>query len=340
MDHLRVATRTYLDKLINKRQHETKLGEQVKTVSATHWEEDLKNCTAKYVLLGIPEDIGVRANYGLGGTHTLWEPALKAILNTQNTSLLDGENILVLGAFDLSGLTQQSENMDVLELRELVAQIDDMVSPVIAKIVEAGKMPIVIGGGHNNAFPIIQGTSSVSNIQINCINLDAHSDYHIMEGRHSGNPFSYAKRKGYMDKYAVIGLHENYNSQTSIDELREDHDIFFSFYEDVFIFGNDTYEHTLNDAMQHVKGKLTGVELDLDCIANTLSSAGTPCGISPRVARQYLARCADSVNVAYVHIAEGATQLRSGQKDPSTAKLVAYLVTDFIKANQKYHTPE
>ncbi|MBA3827462.1 MAG: formimidoylglutamase [Taibaiella sp.] len=337
MEHFRIATRGYIDTLINKRPHETKLGEQVGTLQIDNWEEQLKNSPCKYVLLGIPEDIGVRANYGVGGTHSLWEPALKAILNTQHSKCLDGNDILVLGAFDLDELMLQSKEMDIPALREAVAQIDEIVHPVIARIVAAGKIPIVIGGGHNNAYPLIQATSSVSNIQINCINLDAHSDMRIMEGRHSGNGFTYAKRKGYLDKYAVVGLHENYNPQEVIDEMAADHDIHYCFYEDIFITAQLNYEQALKDAIAHTKGKLTGVELDLDCIAYTLASAATPCGISPRIARQYLCMCADAANVAYVHIAEGATHLHDGRVDPMTAKLVAYLVTDFIKTNCKYN---
>lgn len=340
MEHFQFATRAYLDTLINKRPHETKLGEQVETIQSDHWEEELKNCSAKYVLLGIPEDIGVRANYGVGGTEGFWEPALKSLLNVQHTNVLDGNNILVLGAFDFKDQMQRSQTMDVIELRTLVAEMDEIIHPLIGKIVAADKIPIIIGGGHNNSFPIIQGTSSVSNIQINCINLDAHADFRMMEGRHSGNGFSYAKRKGFLDKYAVIGLHENYNAQNIIDEMAEDHDIHYWFYEDIFIRAEISYEQVLKDAIQHVKGKLTGVELDLDCIAYTLSSAYTPCGISPRIARQYLTMCANAANVAYVHIAEGAIRLQNGREDQSTAKLVTYLITDFIKANVKYHQPE
>jgi formiminoglutamase len=336
MDYFRVATRAYLDSLTNKRPHEAKLGEHVQIVNPENWEEDLRNSRAKYVILGIPEDVGVRANYGIGGTHTLFEPALKALLNVQHTNMLNGECMLVLGSFDLVDIMQRSQGKDVTELRELVAEIDDIVHPVIGKIVAADKIPIVIGGGHNNSFPLIQGTSSVANMQINCINLDAHSDYRIMEGRHSGNGFTYAKKKGFLDKYAVIGLHENYNPQAVIDELAADMDIFYSFYEDTFIRTDVRYEQVLQDAISHTKGKLTGVELDLDCIANTVSSDATPCGISPRVARQYLSMCADAANVAYVHLAEGAIELHNGQSDQSTAKLVAYLITDFIKTNSKY----
>ena len=43
------------------------------------------------------------------------------------------------------------------KLSELVDKIDKEVSHIIANIVKAGKIPIVIGGGHNNAYGNIKG---------------------------------------------------------------------------------------------------------------------------------------------------------------------------------------
>jgi arginase family enzyme len=39
---------------------------------------------------------------------------------------------------------------------------------------------------------------------INAINFDAHSDFRILEGRHSGNGFSYAYEEGFLKKYFVL----------------------------------------------------------------------------------------------------------------------------------------
>src|ERR1043165_5567005 len=110
MGQLHVATRSHIDHLVNKRPGETKLGEQVHILHADHWEQELKASPARFVLLGIPEDIGVRANYGVGGAHTIWEPALKAILNVQQTDRLRGEDILVLGDFNFRDLMQKAEH--------------------------------------------------------------------------------------------------------------------------------------------------------------------------------------------------------------------------------------
>jgi arginase family enzyme len=38
---------------------------------------------------------------------------------------------------------------------------------------------------------------------VNAINFDAHSDFRILEGRHSGNGFSYAYEEGFQ-KYFIL----------------------------------------------------------------------------------------------------------------------------------------
>jgi formiminoglutamase len=58
---------------------------------------------------------------------------------------------------------------------------------------------------------------------------------------------------------------------------------------------------------------LCGIEIDLDCIENTLSSAITPAGFSPLHARQYVSFAAASAKPAYLHICEGATRLSNGK---------------------------
>jgi formiminoglutamase len=331
-----VTTAEDLAGLISKREGETKLGESVQTIHSPDWEAELNSSDAKFVLLGIPEDIGVRANYGVGGTHTLWPNALRALLNVQDTKKISGKCLLVLGAFDFANKMAQSQDADISSLRSLVDYIDQTVAPLIAAIIRAKKIPIVIGGGHNNAFPLLQGAYMARGEKpINCINLDAHSDFREMEGRHSGNGFRYAHRAGYLDKYAIVGLHENYNAQNVIDELVDDPDIHFSYYEDIFLREDKSFYEAITDAIDHTSGRPTGLELDLDCIERTLSSATSPCGISTLEARQYITWCARKVHPCYLHITEGATQLTDGRTDATTAKLVAYLITDFMKAYLK-----
>ncbi len=313
---------------ISKREGETKLGENVQFVKTI---EDLQKVSAQYVVLGIPEDFGVRANYGVGGTQTVWNVFLSKFLNIQENQYQTGENIVLLGAFDFSEEYQQNLH-DIKTLRNLVAEIDQNVSKVLIEIFKAGKTPIIIGGGHNNAFPNLKAASEGLNQKINCINLDAHADYRILEGRHSGNGFRYAKEEGFLEKYYMIGLHENYNSQSLFDALNVDLSIDFILYEEIKIKEEITLREAFDKAKEFVKEKPVGIELDLDCIEGVLSSAMTPTGFSANEARQFIDYFKQEVDVAYLHICEGAYELENGQISSQTGKLISYFVSDFIKS--------
>ncbi len=308
-----------LKTIIKTRKGETKLGERI----AQNWEDP----SVKFVLLGIEEDIGVRVNGGVGGTATAWAAFLNAFVNIQSTDALTGAEIGIYGHFNFDDLNENARS-------ETVDLIDKEVCEAIEIIAKSGKIPIVIGGGHNNAYPIIKGISTAKNQAINTINLDAHSDFRAMEGRHSGNGFRYAYTEGYLKKYAIIGLHENYNNQLIINELKQNLGVWFCFWEDIFLSEKWTFKEAISTAIDFAKNAPTGIELDLDSIENTLSSAMTPCGISATQARQYVHHLAQNRVAAYLHICEGASQLATGQHSPMIGKLISYLVSDFVKATR------
>jgi formiminoglutamase len=105
-------------------------------------------------------------------------------------------------------------------------------------------------------------------------------------------------------------------------------------YEDIFIHEKQTFTQAIAHAIDFTEDNFTGIELDLDCIEDTLSSAMTPSGITTRQARQYVSLCAASTKAVYLHLCEGAVELQDGKKNEATGKLLGYLVTDFIKMHQ------
>jgi len=316
MKTLKIYQQADLNAIIKTRVGETKLGERINL----NWQDN----EVKFVLLGIAEDIGVQVNRGIGGTHTAWNSFLNAFLNIQSTKVLSGAEIGLYGCLSFNDLKPNSESVEI---------IDNEVVKAILEIINFGKTPVIIGGGHNNAYPIIKGVSIAKKQAINAINLDAHSDFRAKEGRHSGNGFRYAFDEGFLQKYSIIGLHENYNSQAIIDEISQNPYIQFSFWEDIFLREKMTFKEAILQAIDFTKNAPTGIELDLDCVENTLTSAMTPCGISATQARQYIYQTASLADVAYLHICEGATQLSTGQTDFSTGKLISYLVSDFMKVS-------
>jgi len=330
------------------RRFETKLGERLQFIDDTaNLEKSIAASKAKFVILGIPEDIGVRANYGTGGTGSAWMPFLSAFVNIQSNDFLEGGDILMLGRFDFTEIESLIESNahdyeeKVLAYRHAVSQVDEAVEPLIKLLTQNNKIPIVIGGGHNNAYPLIKGAAKglykagkIPLASINCINLDAHADFRPLEGRHSGNAFSYAEEDGYLQKYCVIGIHENYLTQNIWMDVVNNPFVDFITYEDIFIHEKKNFLQAIAHATSFTDDTYAGIELDLDCIQNTLSSAATPSGIETLHARQFISYASGDSKTAYLHICEGAAVLSDGQSSETVGKLISYLVSDFLKAKE------
>jgi formiminoglutamase len=337
-----------IEKLTRKREWETKIGETIAVLPQTSFESEtsfvntLLQLHAKYVLLGIPEDIGVKANLGRGGAYSAWQPTLESILNTQSNVYFSGEALLVLGHFFWPHLIQQGNELDnkntehLQKLRSLVDVIDEEVTQLCVSIFKAGKIPIVVGGGHNNSYPLLKAAYTSNNVAVQCLNIDPHCDFRPLEGRHSGNGFSYAYNKKYLQKYFVAGIHESYNSSSVLQQFISNPNLGFFTYDSVEV----RQEATLTEATQQCisffdKAMPLALEIDLDAIQNVPSSAKTSSGFQPIDVRKILSQMAQQFTVMYLHIAEGAPVLSHIKTDNKTGKLISYLIIDFIKSHIK-----
>jgi formiminoglutamase len=346
MPHLKIYHKADILSLTRIRRFETKLGERVQVIKEdADIVKTLSETTAKYILFGIPEDLGSKGNSGAGGTDTLWIPFLQSFLNIQSNDFFDGGEILLIGHFDFGDIqylidtTAKSENEKIEAYRHAVNTIDDEVEHMAKLITEAKKIPVVIGGGHNNSYPLIKGAAKgwhkaglLPLAQINCINLDAHAGYRPMEGRHSGNAFRYAEEDGYLQKYCIVGLHENYLPQNVWIDMVNNPFIDCITFEDIFLHEKRTFMQAVSHATTFTRDTLTGIDLDIGSIRDSLNSNMSPAGISPHHARQYVSFAATDTQPAYFHICGGATRLADGRIDAAGGELTSYLVSDFVKA--------
>lgn len=316
-----------LKSLTSIREGETKIGEKLIPGSEVDWDQ-LRNEDFQFVILGFSEDIGPRANLGRAGADSAWSAMISKFVNLQENRFLSGSNCCLMGC-----LRFEAEKDDLQSLRKYVEQIDAAVAELINKIVAAGKTPIAIGGGHNNAYGLLKGSAQAHGKAINCINLDPHADFRSAEGRHSGNGFSYAKKEGFLDQYAIVGLHESYNSE-SIYERMDREGVKYNFFEAIFIREEISFQAAIEQQLALVASSLYGVELDTDCIENFPASAETPSGISPNLARKYVHSAGSNKNAVYLHLAEAAPSLQE-KSDERVGKLLAYLISDFIKAKSR-----
>lgn len=330
-------------KIVNTRVGESKFGEHIKLLTnSSNIYEQLLKLDVDYVIFGIPEDIGVFANQGQIGTSSAYDAVIKILLNTQNNIHNNAKNVALLGYLDFSKENKQilnldqSKSNDLKKARKLVDIVDKHVSKLVYDIVKAGKTPIIIGGGHNNAYGNIKGTSLALNKKINAINFDAHTNFRKEEGRHAGNGFSYAFAEEFLDKYFIFGIHENYTSQIVLNKIKKLRKyVKYNTYESIAIRHELKFKKEIQNALGFVYSQPYGIEIDCDAIEGVASSAMTPTGFSTNKTREFVSTVSAHKNAKYLHICEAAPKLNNKKKAKQTAKIVSYLITDFLRAHKK-----
>ena len=266
------------------REGETKLGQILPTISEADFNAD-EPLNYRFVIVGIEEDYGVRANLGRGGADKAFQAFLQHFCNLQDNRFFPSHSTAILGAVIP---TQSIDDDNVEALREATRAADATVQSVVERIRSGGAIPIVIGGGHNNSYGCLKGAAQAHGNAVNCLNIDAHSDLRALEGRHSGNGFSYAKKEGALGAYFMWGLQENYTPEY-IWQYMEDHDeVEYLSYED-YLSGEETMEATLI-RVESLLGGRYGIELDVDVIAQFPSSAQNSSGFTLEYVRSVLYR--------------------------------------------------
>ena len=340
MNNLQIISNETLNKITTKRAGETKFFERAKYLKdITHLPSMLSDSEVKFVLFGIKEDIGVLANNGRSGAKETWDVALKSLLNLQSNQFTNPSNVLLLGHLDFSGLYDALATVQPDQLqhtyRNYVEKIDQSVTQLVCEIVKAGKIPILIGGGHNNAYGAIKGSALALDSKINTLNFDAHTDLRALEGRHSGNGFSYALEEGYLDRYFIFGVHENYTSKEILNYIEASKPkIEFNTFEDVIVRKKIAFKKASRKAMAFISNTKFGIEIDCDAIQNIPSSAQTPSGFSVNQSRRFVHYFGSHPNATYLHICEAATG-KNLQANAQTGKLISYLITDFMNARKE-----
>ena len=134
------------------------------------------------VIVGSPQHIGIERNGGRPGAaegpaairHWLYRMATSEV----QQAVRSGQLIVVdAGDIDPTGLTLQ--------------QIHDEQHDVVHEILEHGMLPIVLGGGHDTAWPTIRALET-DGVPYGVINIDAHADVRPLKDgtyAHSGSPF-------------------------------------------------------------------------------------------------------------------------------------------------------
>lgn len=339
---------TVVANFLHTRAGETRIGESLTVLESLN-DEALQAVAATKLehapsarpiaLLGVPESIGPRANLGRGGAEQGWQAFLQQFLNMQDSGRLPLTQLVLAGSVDCADLQAASlelnpaEASQLGELRQLCQQLDTRVQAVVQQLFAHGYEVILIGGGHNNALPLLQGLASAQASQVAAVNLDPHSDFRPLEGRHSGNGFSYAHHQGVLAHYQVVGLHEAKNSKATLDQLD---DAGFG-----YIRAQQLQQLSMRKVMPSVVRSVVewalpfGIELDVDAIMQAPASALNFTGVNFDEACSFVRELAALPQVRYLHLAEAAPSCHPAGFETGTraaGQLLSELVLTYLIA--------
>jgi formiminoglutamase len=279
--------------------------------------------TARFVIIGISENVGPQANLGRAGSENAFNAFAKVFFNTQVYSNASVENLAYLGL-----IKQSKQPQDRPEACAYVEELDVLLLEILHKYVLPGQIPIVIGGGHNNALSLIRWAAQKNKISV--VNIDAHADLRPTDKRHSGNSFSFALQEDLLSQYGVFGLHEAFNNAMIRNQL-SDTRIVHRFFED-YLQGPFQLNDDVLGFLQHQKNPV-GLEIDMDAIANMPSSAFSPSGWSLDQVRSLLLKMGHlHSRIAYLNLTEAAPL--DDREDLVVGKALSYLVRDFCSSQQ------
>jgi len=268
----------------------------------------------KFMIVGISESIGPFANKGRPGTENAFDAFLTFFLAMpyRDTSFDILGKIVFIGFFPSK----------THEAASLVEELDRFAESVLIESIGPQQLPIIIGGGHNNALPIIRWAASHRKLH-SIINIDAHMDCRTPDARHSGNAFSFALIQDLIQSYVVLGV-DSYSLNTFMLEFLDRFPITIVAF-DEYLLGR-----SLNEDMHCFTGTQlpTGLEIDLDSIANMPSSAQSPTGFSLNQVRSAVLSI-KKTDIAYLHLCEGAPT--NTFEERMVGKALCYLVLDFMK---------
>jgi len=274
-------------------------------------------------ILGVPQDIGVERNGGRVGSAAAPSAIRRALTKLTPTAFLPALRNGSLALCDLGDIDTAGKTLE---------QIHDEHQDIVVQLVKLGIVPIIIGGGHDCAWPTVRALSSVGTA-FGVINIDAHTDVRpLKDGRsHSGSPFrqmlDMQDSKLVPGGFVEFGIQATSASAHHIADIRD---------AGMHVMMLDEIRHEGIDAawqraLRHAATSgATYVSVDMDAFASAYApgvSAPAADGFTPADLRPCLRHAAASGSLIALDLVEVNPTY---DLDGRTAKLAAQLICDVI----------
>jgi len=167
----------------------------------------------RLVIIGCPQDEGVRRNGGRPGAAGGPGAFRTMLARLTPYNLLTDSSLPVGSVWDAGDVRCEGT------LEEVHARLHE----VVAAVCGAGRLPVVIGGGHDITYPVIAGAASVHGA-LGALNVDAHLDVRPPSPhRNSGTSFRMAVDEGLVAgaRFVELGVQEFANARAHVHWVRE-----------------------------------------------------------------------------------------------------------------------
>ncbi|MBY0371616.1 arginase family protein [bacterium] len=285
------------------------------------WVNSAAPARQTFVILGYPDDQGVRLNRGRAGAAAGPDGFRKHFYKLTPPADFEWSGRVALQDWGNSHV--------VTGIQETHAIAEGNAAEIAAQ----GALGILIGGGHDFAAPSFKGfRSSAPRARWGLLNIDPHLDTREREGSglHSGNPFRELLESGALKGQDLVqfGARANRNSKTSWEFCQR---------QGVSIQTLETIR-SKPSALAFYRGLLkklasrcpnVGVTIDLDsCCEAEGTSAAPVLGFSAWELCQFARAAGEIPGVRYLELAEGAPALDNAERVSRISAEIAFAFLD------------
>ena len=279
-------------------------------------------------LLGFACDLGVRRNHGRPGAAG-GPAALRRAL--ANLAWHGAKPVYDAGDVRAPTVGDQPPNGCESDDSTLEAMQADYAER-LAALIDAGHLPIGLGGGHEIAWAAWQGLAAAAARaprppRLGVLNLDAHFDLRAAPAGNSGTPFRQiaddCAARGWDFRYCVLGIAEASNTAALFDRARG-LGVAFRLDGAMRTQDLDAIESTVRDFLADIDGLYLTVCLDVLPAADAPGvSAPAAIGVEPAVVEAVIRLAAASGKLRLADVAELNPSL---DPDGRTARVAARLL--------------
>lgn len=274
--------------------------------------------------IGVPQHIGVERNGGRPGAAAAPGAVRAQLLKLATSAVVDVVRAGRMAMVDLGDIDTEGKTLE---------QIHDEQEDVVYRQLSKGNLPIVIGGGHDTAWPTIRALDRVGE-PYGVVNIDAHADVRpLLDGSraHSGSPFyqmlTTSERAMAPGAFVEFGLQHHAVALAHLDFLAE--------HEATVLMLDDVRRRGLHAAWDRAMAVLTStgssyVSLDMDAFASAYApgvSAPAADGFAPHEVGYCLRLIGRNATLKVMDVVEVNPAY---DVDNRTAKLAATMIAEVL----------